>query len=182
MKKYLFVIFALLLAVSIVGYSTQAQAWGTTGGDASRFSQLQETAVFFNNSGSTLTKGMVVVLDTGGTGVVTGTTLGAYVTLTGVEQPSAGAADSVKTIGVVKSASVADQRPVVVVTRGPIDTLCADSGDAVSEGASVGTSDVLTANGNGLCGAGTNLGVALEAGDGTDTGNIFVWVNGIGSE
>ncbi len=182
MKKYLSIIFAVLLAVSVIGYSTQAEAWGTTGGDGSRFSQLQETAVFFNNSGNTLTKGMVVVLDTGGTGVATGTTLGAYVTLTGPSSPSAGTADSTKTIGVVKSVSVADQRPVVVVTRGPIDTLCADSGDAVSEGASVGTSDVFTNPPNGLCGAGTNLGVALEAGDGTDTGNIFIWVQGIGSE
>lgn len=179
MKKY--IVLAALI-VSMLGYSQAAYAWGTTGGDGSRFSQLQETAVFFNNSGSTLTVGMVVVLDTGGAGVATGTTLGSYVTLTGTNQPSAGTADSVKTIGVVRSVSVVDQRPVVIVTKGPIDTLCADSGDAVAEGASVGTSDVLTTGGDGLCGAGTNLGVALEAGDGTDTGNIFVWVQGIGSE
>ena len=182
MRKFRNILIAAIMAVSLLGYSQIAHAWGTTGGDGSRFSQLQETAVFFNNSGSTLTVGMVVVLDTGGDGVATGTTLGSYVTLTGTGQPSAEAADSTKTIGVVKSTSVANQKPVVVVTRGPIDTLCADSGDAVTEGSSVGTSDVLTINGDGLCGDGTNLGVALEAGDGTDTGNIFVWVQGIGSE
>lgn len=182
MRKYL-PLAILLFAVAFNGVAIQkAHAWGSATGDASDFRQLQETAIFFNNSGSTLTQGMVVVLDTGGSGVNTGSTLGAYVTLTGRNIPSATAADSVKTIGVVKSVSVVDQRPVVIVTKGPIDTLCADAGDAVTEGTSVGTSDVLTNTGDGLCGAGTNLGVALEAGDATDTGNIFIWVQGIGSE
>jgi len=182
MRKYLSL--AILLgAFAFSGIAVQeVHSWGSASGDGTDYHQLQETAVFFNNSGSTLTEGMVVVLDTGGGGVATGSTLGAYVTLTGSEQLSADSADSTKTIGVVKSVSVANQRPVVVVTRGPIDTLCADSGDPVSEGASVGTSGVLTKSGDGLCGAGTNLGVALEAGDGTDTGKIMIWVQGIGSE
>jgi len=182
MRKCLYLILAALLVVSVLGYNQAAYGWGTTGGDGTNYAQLQETAVFFNNSGSTLTEGMVVVLDISGEGVSSGTTLGSYVTLTGLGQPGATSADLVSTIGVVKSASVADQRPVVVVTKGPVDTLCADSGDAVTALNSVGTSDVLTTTGNGLCGAGTNLGIALEAGDGTDTGNIFVWVQGIGSE
>lgn len=182
MRKYLSL--AILLgAFAFSGIAVQeVHAWGSATGDGSDFRQLQETAIFFNNSGSTLTEGMVVVLDRSGGGVSTGTTLGAYVTLTGTQQAGAETADSTLTIGVVKTVSVVDQRPVVIVTKGPIDTLCADSGDAVSSGSSVGTSDVLTVSGDGLCGDGTNLGVALEAGDGTDSGKIFIWVQGIGSE
>ena len=55
-KARLFFLAALLL----VGFSGVAYPWGSTGGDASNYKQLQETAVFFNNSktneGMTLNK------------------------------------------------------------------------------------------------------------------------------
>jgi hypothetical protein len=175
MKK-LFLIAALLLGVVL--NSKAAFAWGSAGGDGSSFAALQETAVFFNNSGATLSAGQVVILDTAGTGVAADSTLGAYVTLVN-------AADSARVVGVVKSTSVADQKPVVVVTKGPIDTQCADSGDAVSINTAVGTTTIGTSggsNGVGLCGGGTNLGVALEAGDGTNSGKLYVWVDPTGAK
>lgn len=176
MKK-LFIVLSVL-AVSLLGYSQAAHAWGTTGGDASRFSQVQETAVFFNNSGSTLAAGQVVILDTGGSGVNTGTTLGSYVTRTSRAMTGeVTRADATTAVGVVRNTTL-DQRPITVVTKGPIATTCDDSSDPVTIGASVGTS----AETNGSCGGGTNLGVALETGDGTDGDSIVIWVQGIGTE
>jgi len=176
MKK-LFLIAALLLASVFVGNA--AFSMGTSGGDGGNFAMSQETAVFFNNSGETMSAGQVVILDTAGTGVEAASTLGSYVTLTS-------SADSVLVVGVVKSLTSLDQTPVVVVTKGAIDTQCADSGDAVSINTAVGSTTVGagggTVNGKGLCGGGTNLGVALEAGDGTDSGKLYIWVNPTGAD
>lgn len=161
MKKLLS--FALLVAL-VFAFNGVAFAWGTTGGDGSDYGQLQETAVFFNNAGQLLVHGMAVILDTAGTGVTAGTTLGAYVT-------TAATADSILAVGVVK-VGAADQTPVVVVTKGPIDTLAADSSDAVSINTAVGTA--LTGTGN--IGGGTDLGIALEAGAGTNGDYLYIWV------
>lgn len=167
MKK-LFSLSALLFAASMA-FSSAVFAWGTTGGDGSNYGQLQETAVFFNNSGVKLVHGNAVVLDLDGTGVTAGTTLGAYVERTT-------SADSVLAVGVVKHPSV-DQTPVIVVTKGPIDTLAQDSSDAVTSGSAVGTATTP-----GTIGGGTNLGIALEAGAGTDGDYLFVWVDPTGAD
>jgi hypothetical protein len=166
MKRYSFIalLFALVLAFNGVCF-----AWGTAGGDGSNYGQLQETAVFFNNAGETVSAGAVVILDTAGTGVAADTTLGSYVTMTN-------SADSILAVGVAKVSS-SNQTPVIVVTKGPIDTLADDSADAVSINTAVGTT-----GGKGRVGGGTNLGVALEAGDGTATGKLFVWVDPTGAD
>ena len=168
MKK-LFLIAALLLG----GFAGNAYAL-SSGGDGSNYAALQETAVFFNNSGATLSAGQVVILDTAGTGVAADTTLGSYVTLVS-------GADSVLAVGVVKSTESLDQTPVVVVTEGPVDTYCVDSADAVSINTAVGTaSDAQSMTGR--CGGGTNLGIALEAGGGGNFGKLFVWVSPTGAD
>jgi len=179
MKK-LFTFSALLFAVVLMS-SGVAFGWGAAGSDGSNYQALQETAVFFNNSGGTLSAGDVVIIDPSGPGVATGTTLGAYVS-TYQARSVAGttAADNLLAIGVVKSTSVADQRPVAVVTKGPALTTCADSGDAVTQFAAVGTSGgTETAD---QCGGGTNLGIALEAGDGTDGDSLIIWVDPTGAD
>ena len=156
-------LFALVLAFNGVVFA----------GDGKDYRQLQETAVFFNNSGTTLSAGMVVILDTAGTGVTAGTTLGAYVTL-------AGSTDSVLAVGVVseQQISCADQTPCIIVTKGPVDTLALDSSYAITINTAVGTETATS----GYCGGGTNLGIALEAGDGTDTGKVIVWVAPTGAQ
>lgn len=153
---------SILLIVSIFMVSGIAFGWGS--GDGSDYGQLQETAVFYNNSGVRLIHGMAVILDTSGTAA---TTLGAYVTV------GAASADSNYVVGVVKEAADIGM-PVVVVTRGPIDTLVQDSSEAISAGSQVGTAG---SGEKGAVGVGTNLGVALEAGDGTDGSYLYIWVS-----
>ena len=162
--------FALLFAL-VLAFNGACFAWGTASGDGSNYGQLQETAVFFNNSGVRLVHGEAVCLDLDGTGVTAGTTLGAY-----VEDLSTN--DSVLAVGVVRVASD-NQTPVIVVTKGPIDTLAADFSDAVTSGAAVGTSASGEA---GSIGGGTNLGIALEAGAGTDADYLFIWVDPTGAD
>lgn len=173
MKK-IFSLFALLFAL-VFAFNGVVFGWGSSGGDASDYGQLQETAVFFNNSGAKLVHGQAIVLDLDSTASSTapikiaptaGTTLGTCVeTLTA-------SADSNLVIGVVKVASE-NQTPVIVVTRGPIDTITADASDGVSAGSAVGTAGSGEA---GSVGVGSGLGVALEAGAGTDGDYIYTWV------
>lgn len=181
MKKYLSLAI-LLCAVAFNGIAVQeVQAWGSATGDGQEYRQLQETAIFFNNSGTTLTQGDVVVTDVDGDNVSTGSTLGSYVTT--VSQEFDGGhygANSILVRGVVLSTSVANQRPVVVVTKGPALTTCDDSTSAVSEFTAVGT--VSRANDNPHCGGGTNLGVSLEAGDGTDGDQLIIFVEPTGAD
>lgn len=169
MKK-LFLL-STLLFVSILAISGVAFGWGAASGDGSNYHQLQETAVFFNNSGVRLVHGEAVVLDTSGTGVSAGTTLGSYVT-------DVATADNILAVGVVKEAAN-DQTPVIVVTKGPIDALASDSSDAVSSGTAVGT---RTSGEQGSIGGGTNLGIALEAGAGTDGDYLMIWVDPTGAD
>ena len=162
MKK-LFIL-STLLFVSILAISGVAFGWGASSGDGSDYGQLQETAVFYNNSGLPLVHGQVVILDTSATAA---TTLGAYVTTVTVS------ADSDYAIGVVKQAARASS-PVIVVTKGPIDTLVQDSSEAIAAGTEVGTAGTGTV---GCAGAGTGLGLALEAGDGTDGSYLYIWID-----
>lgn len=175
MSKRLFSLAALLFA-SVLAFSGVAFGWGSTGGDGSDYGQLQETAVFFNNSGKKMVHGQAVVLDLDSTASTTdpvksaitaGTTMGAFV------ETLIAAADSDLAVGVVKVAS-ANQTPVIVVTRGPIDTLVQDATEGISAGSQVGTAGSGT---TGLVGVGTNLGVALEAGDGTNGSYLYIWVS-----
>lgn len=176
MNKRLFSLSALLFAVLAFSGVDRAYSMGTGTGDGSNYRQIQETAVFYNNSGSTLSQGDVVIMDTYQDGVSTGTTLGSYVTLsTGAASAKA---DSVLAVGVVLSTSVVDDRPVVVVTKGPALTTCDDSSDAVTNRTAVGTSGGTA----GRCGGGTNLGVSLEAGDGTDGDQLIIWVDPTGAD
>ena len=170
MRKNKFVLISLVAVLVVFSATGFAFAWGSQGGDGSRFDALQEKSVFFNNSGSTLTSGSVVILDRTGTGVTRDTTLGAYITTTTT-------ADSIDVVGVTSSTSCLDQTPCVVVTKGPALTLCQDSTDAVSTGASVGTTATA-----GRCGGAADnaaiLGEALEAGQtGGDTSVIYIWVD-----
>lgn len=171
MSKKLFSIAALLFAF-VLAFDGVVFGWGAASGDGSNYGQLQETAVFFNNSGARLVHGEAVVLDLDGTGVTAGTTLGAYVEML------TNSADSILAVGCVKYASD-DQTPVVVVTKGPIDALAADSSDAVTSGSAVGTSG---AGGRGMIGGGTNLGIALEAGSGSDNDYLFIWADPTGAD
>ena len=173
-KARLFFLAALLL----VGFSGVAYPWGSTGGDASNYKQLQETAVFFNNSGATMAAGTVALLDVSGPGVATDTTLGSYVSSPDELDPEGTNTDSILAIGVVKTAA-SDQRPVVVVTKGPVATLIDDSSDAVANRTAVGVSGLLDSNN---AGGGTNLGIALEAGSGSDGDEIIIWVDPTGAD
>lgn len=158
-------LFALVLAFNGVAFS-----WGTTGGDGSNYGQLQETAVFYNNSGRTLTAGEVVVLDLDGSGVSCGTTLGAYVDVIS-------AADARSVMGVVKSTSAANGSPVVVVTKGPVKARSEDDSDPVTAGSAVGTTTTP-----GCMGGGTKLGYALDSGNGSEGQLIWIWVDTHNSE
>ena len=169
-KFFSFILASLLLMSSALINSSEVFGWGSTGGDGTLYRPIQETAVFLNNSGSTLSAGDVVILDTAGSGLTAGTTLGAYITTTT-------GADSIMAVGVVKSTSVADDLPVVVVTKGVVDTKCHDSTDGVTVATAVGT-----ATSGRACGGGTNLGVALEAGAGYDEDYLFIWVDPTGAD
>lgn len=165
MKKGKFA-FTALLFLSVLLISRAAFGWGSTGGDGSNYGALQETAVFYNNSDTQLLAGNVVVIDRSATAT---TTLGAYVTRTIVP-------DSIEVMGIVKTES-ANDTPVVVVTRGPIQARALDSSDPVYAGTAVGTSTTA-----GYIGGGKRTGFALEAGDGTDTDELWIWVDPLRSQ
>lgn len=168
MKKY------IILALLIVSL---AFSGATFAGDGTDYRQLQETAVFLNNSGSTLSAGMAVILDSSGTA---GTTLGSYITIVS-------GADSVLVVGVIseQQETCAKGMPCIVVTKGPVDTLINDKSDAVTTETAVGTSTKVLADtlpNRGYVGGGTNLGVALEGGAGTEGDKIIVWVDPTGAD
>ncbi|KKL15239.1 hypothetical protein LCGC14_2507580, partial [marine sediment metagenome] len=177
----------LLIPLIVFSLSGTVFGWGSTGGDGERYTQLQETAVFLNNTATsgagdiddqTAYHGMAMILDLDGSGVSSGTTLGAY-----VEKPAQGSgdADSILVVGVVANASTAGFAagfPVVIVTKGAAFAMIEDSSDAVTSGSAVGCGGIV---GAGNVGGGTNLGIALEAGDGTDADEIVIWVAPAGS-
>jgi len=158
-------IFVLTLLVALVAFNGVAYPWGSTGGDGADARQLQETAVFFNNSGTTMSTGNVAVLDLDGSAVASGTTLGAYVDLIAT-------ADVASAVGIVKSTSSLDQTPVVVITKGPALAQSNDASDAVTAGSLVGTTAA-----QGKMGGGTLLGIALDSGNATDGQLIWIWVD-----
>jgi hypothetical protein len=172
MKKILFIIPFLVFAINGIAFG-----WGTTGGDGTTYGQLQETAVFYNNTGEKIYSGWACTIDTTATAA---TTLGAYVNCVD-------AADSRYVVGVAKYTAVTGG-PVVVITRGPALVESADSTDALTAGSSVGTTTLTSGGGSseadaigGFVGGGAELGVAMENGDGTDHDEIWIWV-AIGSD
>lgn len=167
-KKIFSGLLALVFMLSATGL---VFAWSTTGGDGGNYGALQEVAIFFNNSGAQLGSGFSVVLDRTGTGVTAGSTLGSYVTTTT-------AADSIEAIGVVQTGYVCpDQTACPIVTKGPVECRSLDLSDAVTTGVAVGTATTA-----GRCGGGTNLGTALEAGNGADQDMIWIWVQPTGAD
>ena len=153
---------------------------------------------FFNNNGSTLSSGNVVILnDSTGTGVnnVTESVEGAPgtqrneidvnaadgdVTNMGTYILATTTADSPMVVGVIDDNTCVDQTYCRVQVRGPRKVVCADSSDAVGVNTAVGTSTLSGQCGDSTTGAGGTLGVALEAGDGTDGDPIFVWIGNVG--
>ena len=184
MKHRLFAISTLLLFCVLL-FSGVAYGWSTTGGDGSRYRAIRETGVFFNNSGNIMVEGQIVVIDTrtvvsGTVGlsgyaaiVVAESTMGSYITTTTTT-------DSSGIVGVVMSTTCANQSSCVIVTKGAADTLVLDSSDPVFAGQYVSTTTTRGVGGQWSDtfgnGVGT-LGMALEDGDGTDSGKIFVFVN-----
>lgn len=181
MKKLLSI---LLVPLFVFTFSGTVFGWGSTGGDGSDYRQLQETAVFYNNTAAgahsdySVYHGQAVILDTDGSDVSSGTTMGAY-----IEKPASGSgnADSVLVVGVAAGSGGPwlVSRPIVVVTKGPALVQVEDLSDAIAAGDSVGCGDIL---GEGSIGEGTNLGIALEAGDGTDGDEIIIWVSPTGGQ
>ena len=154
MRKLYSILFVTLLSVSLLTGS--AFGWGSSGGDGSLYGALQETAVFYNNSGGVVSAGDVVILDLTGTGVASGSTLGGYVTTTTT-------ADVKYAVGVVKTRSSPDQTPVVVVTRGPVQAYGTDSAVSPKAGDIVGTWTTA-----GMFDNGTELGYRLADAGGND--------------
>ena len=173
MKK-LFSLVALLFVFALA-FNGVAFGWGSTGGDASDYHQLQETAVFMNVANMTMSVGDVVVLSAQDEGARLNNTLGCNVT-------KVSAADSVLPVGVVafNYTTSNSTHPVVVITKGPALTFIADASDAVTNATAVGTS--AGSGVYGYAGGGTNLGIALEAGDGKDGDQIIVWVDPTGAD
>ncbi len=186
MKK-LFAISTLLLFCVLL-FSGVAYGWSTTGGDGTRYGMVRETGVFFNNSGGTLTCGMIVIIDTQSTesgsgatlqqAVAAGSTMGSYVT-------TIATADMSGVVGVVLhgttgTESCPNQTACVVVTKGPAQILVKDSSDGVNVGERVGTT--TTAGWGGYCAnsnpsIGGGVGIALEGGTGSDNFAIWTWVD-----
>lgn len=169
MKKLLSL--TALLFAAVLAFSGVAFGWGSSGGDGSNYRALQETAVFYNHSGATLTTGQAVILDASSDDITTGSTLGAYVTTTVI-------ADYVPVVGVVAEGSFIDESPVVVITKGPAYARAADGTDNLTGYIGVGTTAIGTSKG--YVGGGTHLGYCLENGDGTDGHLQMIWVQPTG--
>lgn len=143
---------------------------------------------YFNNSGSALSSGAVVIFDTTGTGVNVSVetnaarsevdvnssdgdvdNIGTYITTTTT-------ADDELVAGVVDNDSCANQSYCRVQVYGPRLVMCLDSSDAVGTGTSVSTSTTAGQCGDAANDADGNLGVALQAGNGADFQPIWVWI------
>ena len=134
---------------------------GSDRGDAN----LILTAVF-NDAGSELTSGSVVIWDTQAADP-TDAGLGSYVTTTTT-------ADSNLAAGVVHQSSILNQGIGMICVYGPHQVLTADSTDRpVTSGDAVGTTTVA-----GQVGTGTGLGVLLRtSGSSVDRENEWIFIN-----
>jgi len=159
MKKLIAISLAVLLLASGQAYALTVSSDGVRG-DANKV----YTAVF-NNSGSALTSGSVVVWDTAA--ATSGDSLGAYVTTTT-------SADSNLCAGVVQSDSIPASGVGTLQIYGPRRVKTADSTDRpTSAGTAVGTTTVA-----GNAGSGTGLGVLLRtSGSGVDGELEWIFIN-----
>ena len=164
-RKRLFVLPALLIAL-VFAFGSTGYPWGSTAGDGASYGQVRETAVFINDSGATITSGMVVILDTSATGNALGSTV---TTVAGN--------DSVLAVGVVLSESVVDGGKAVVVTYGAAEVI-ANGSDNWTSGQAIGTTNATA----GHSGDGTNLGIALEASVSGRTDHYRAWIAPTGAD
>lgn len=160
MKKLIAISLAVLLLAGGQAFALQISSDGVRG-DANRIF----TAVF-NDAGSTLTSGTVVIWDTGAADP-TDAGLGAYVTTTT-------SADSNLAAGVVHSSSIVDQGVGAIQIYGAREVLTADGTDRpTTVGGAVGTTTVA-----GQAGTGTGLGVLLRTSNsGSDNENEWIFIN-----
>ncbi len=163
MKKLISLIAALALAGAV------SPAFATTiSSDGNRGAANQIRTAVFNDSGSTLTSGTVVIWDTGTD--ETDAQLGAYINTTT-------SADSNLVAGVTTSPSMLNQGVGTIVVYGPIQALFAASTDGGTKtaGTAVGTANGVA----GQFGTGTGLGVIIAPAftDSADSQNCFIFVN-----
>ncbi len=131
------------------------------------------TVTVYNDSGTELVSGSVVVWDQADSNLVD--SFYPYVTTTTT-------ADDIWTAGVIYGRNCQAGELCEIVVYGPVDVVCDDSSDAVAASTTVGTTTTA-----GRCGDYTpaankrSLGVALEAGTGHDNDRIAVWVNTLGA-
>ena len=159
-----FRLFSVLAALMVLGTAGSVLAVQVSSdgdrGDANRIL----TAVF-NDSGSDLTSGTVVIWDTG-VDDPADSGFGAWVTTTTT-------ADSNLVAGVVQSSTILNQGVGTICVYGPIAARFADGTDGATEtaGTAVGTTTVA-----GQFGTGTGLGVLLEAGQAGEADNALVTI------
>jgi len=161
MKKLL----ALAILLSL-GMGSTAYADGMT--DVVGATTLARTTrTVFNDSGSTLTSGTVVIWDNDDTEFDDSGY--PYVTVTTT-------ADDDWVAGVLVTGSCPNQALCEIVVDGPALTLCADATDAVAEDTAVATSTVSGQCGDYGTGANTSsLGILMED-DGASNDTELLWV------
>lgn len=158
-------LFGPFLALALVlMFTGPAFAWGP-GGDGTRYSQLPLVVNVYNNSGSALTSGAVVVWDTSATA---GSTLGSYVTTTTT-------ADNDLAAGVVFDDSIAASSSGRIVVWGPALVNYANGTDGTAVlSTACGTTTVAGQAGNAAADSAT-LGTVLET-DAVATDYHRVWI------
>ena len=163
-KLFRFLVAALFLGVAASnGYALHISSGGQRGD-----SQVITTTVF-NDSGSTLTSGTVVVWDVDAADPAA-EGRGSYVT-------TSTSADSNLVAGVVYSDSIVNQGEGIITIYGPAYALYANSTDGSTDtaGTAIGTTTVAGQFGNG-----TGLGAILHAPTAGDTGDgvrVLIFVN-----
>ena len=145
-KKYLFIVLALLLMFGVANAANIPMVL-----DPQNAPEVWTTEVY-NNSGATLTSGMVVVWDS-----ATDTTDASYAYRTSWVTTTS-TADLINVAGVVVDGTIVAGDVGTIAIYGPVYTLCADNADGVTQYYTVGTANGVT----GQCGdysAGNNTGV-----------------------
>ena len=166
MKK---LIVLLGLAFTLASGTAWAGGYPTTQDVSTPF---RLTATVFNDSGSTLTSGTVVIWDNDDTEFDDNGQ--PYVTTTTT-------ADDDWVAGVLLTGSCPNQQLCEIVIYGPAATLCADATDAVAEDTAVSSSTVAGQCGDYGTGANTSsLGILMEDDGASSDGEVdMVFVNPI---
>lgn len=169
MRKFMF---ALVAALVVFGAVSGAYAGIQVGSDPHRGESNTVLTAVYNNSGSTLQSGAVVVWDT--TSTLEEYQYGVYVTTTT-------SADSNLVAGVVVSPSIVNGAVGTICTYGPAFATIAGSTDMGTNavGTAMGTTTVAGQGGNG-----TGLGIQMETmansasgGNASDTKRMLIFVN-----